>query len=125
MQTTREIAARLRNLSIARRQIEDEEAQLKQLLLETYPDMENGIAPPFIKVSLRETVSLDQDAAQSFFVKHKDLRPLFSLSLKKADFDRIGGKKLGTIKTSVVIQPDTKALDRSQDPVQTAISHAA
>ncbi|MFN5745583.1 MAG: hypothetical protein ACK443_05790 [Methylococcaceae bacterium] len=111
MQSSYDIAVRLRTLAAARKAIEDEEATLKTLLLTQYPDIKDGVAPPFIKVTLRESVELDQAAAQAFFVKHKDLRSFFKLSLGKADFERIGNGKIGALKLSPVVQPDKKAIE--------------
>jgi hypothetical protein len=51
-------------------------------------------------------------------VQHPDHRFLFSLSLKKEDFERLGSPGFATLKASApTIKVDTKALDRRNQAV--------
>lgn len=108
---TLEKAIRLNALNAAKKRIEDDITALKQEILDAYPDAEHGIAPPFFIARPYPRVELYQGQSQAFYMKHKDLRSLFKLSLSVDDFNRIGTDKIGQVNTSFSLLVDKKAVD--------------
>jgi hypothetical protein len=103
--TDLEIAREMAQLSAAESRIKKRREDLKLLILARYPEMAQGANPsPYFSVTERTSVKLDQEAAVKYFIKNPALRILFSLSIKREDFERLPNHgKIGEVATSVAI----------------------
>lgn len=108
----KELAIHITALQVEIAHLEEQLKQAKEDLVKAYPTVLVGEAPPYFSVSIAHRIVLDQPKAAAYYVKHKDHRCLFSLSLKKDDYERIGAPKFATIKPNApTIKPDRKALE--------------
>lgn len=108
---THELALRLNYLNAAKKQIESDIDQVKARLLEAYPEVKDGVSPPYFAVSFMETVRIeDQAKAGTFYMRHKDLRPFFKLSCTKEHFQTMGCPSFAKLSSSLVIKVDQKAM---------------
>ncbi len=111
MSNTYNLALRLDSLNAAKKQIETEIEKIKSELTLAFPEVKDGISPPYFTVSLMNTVKIeDQAKAGAFYMKHKDLRPFFKLSCTKEHFETMQYPSFAKLSTSVVIKVDQKAL---------------
>ena len=113
VQRSRELATTIRALKA---EIEHLEAKVKEAhaeLTTLFPQIAEGYSPPYFSVSITHRVNLKQEDARFYYMQHPDHRFLFSLSIKKEDFERLGSPGFATLKASApTIKVDTKALDR-------------
>ena len=118
LQRSYELATTIRTLKADIERLEAKVKEAQTELTTLFPQISEGYSPPYFSVSIAHRVTLDQDKARFYFVQHPDHRFLFSLSLKKEDFERLGSPGFATLKASApTIKVDTKALDRRNQAV--------
>jgi hypothetical protein len=100
-----ELAFQIMALQQQRETLEAQEKALRQQLLALRPEG----CKPYWTVLRPQRVQVDQAAAQAYFIKHKDHRCLFTLGLKKADFERINAPQVAQLvpsAPSIRLNPD-------------------
>lgn len=108
---TYDLALRLNYLNAAKKQIEADIDQVKAQLIESHPEVKDGVSPPYFAISFMETVKIeDQAKAATFYTRHKDLRPFFKLSCTKEHFQTMGCPSFAKLSPALVIKVDQKAM---------------